>query len=725
MPYHVNPENALFYPLKLPLIFFSFFKAAALLRLLNTVVASIGCYLLIRSYRAHPVSAAAGALMFSYGSFMAYEFVHIPYVSTAVWFPWQLMFLNRLIRRPSFKGALLLATVTALSFLGGSPGIFLTCQFTLFFFFAAGLVRTGLSRRWTRLGRMAGWLAFSVAAVIGLTLVLLLPAFRFIEHTPRADGLKELANFHDFAMIPEALQSLFFPWLHIDFGAPYPPIYPIFFISVPFVGMGALLLALFNLRSRRHAALLPVALSALLFGLLMAMGERTAFLPWMMEQCALFRWFRWPHDYLLMAYLVLPVVAATGFDAFWRERRGRAKRFGVIALLYVMAGLVWAPRLSSLVALLAVAAAVGLGLLPAIRRWAGSLPSRSRVAVAALLLLLLAAELFAYGYRMRIYLPARELDLGHCREAIEWVKSRGPHDRVAFAAPAGGAYFAGRERFFSRHIQLVEEKPAGNIELTDFDRWIERVDAPELGEKLWQRRHRFHDLDDTHWAYPVNASMSFRYQEVSGYDPFAIDRALKLFRTLPVTKSWELLGVRHVVTSHLLVHEGMEQVHRSDSLNVYRNADATPRAVVPLRVRGAMKAEEILERMRSDDFDAEREVMLEEALPAGMAGTTGSARIVEYEPELVIISAALDGPGVVVLHDAYHPDWEVRVDGEVGELLRANYLFRAVAVPGGRHEVRFVYRPASFIVAAWVSGGSWIAALLALAFVWKRRSSGP
>ena len=83
--------------------------------------------------------------------------------------------------------------------------------------------------------RMLAWLSLSVMLVIALTLVLLLPAFQFIEQTPRAEGLREMSNFSDFAMIPEALQSLLFPWLHIDFGAPYPPIYPIFFLSVPFL----------------------------------------------------------------------------------------------------------------------------------------------------------------------------------------------------------------------------------------------------------------------------------------------------------------------------------------------------------------------------------------------------------------------------------------------------------------------------------------------------------
>jgi len=47
----------------------------------------------------------------------------------------------------------------------------------------------------------------------------------------------------------------------------------------------------------------------------------------------------------------------------------------------------------------------------------------------------------------------------------------------------------------------------------------------------------------------------------------------------------------------------------------------------------------------------------------------------------------------VVLNDVWHPWWFAEVDGTPVPLLRANGIFRAVAVPAGEHEVRFVFRP--------------------------------
>ena len=51
---------------------------------------------------------------------------------------------------------------------------------------------------------------------------------------------------------------------------------------------------------------------------------------------------------------------------------------------------------------------------------------------------------------------------------------------------------------------------------------------------------------------------------------------------------------------------------------------------------------------------------------------------------------------ILVLADAYYPGWVVTVNGEPGDILRADYLLRGVYLPAGVHEVIFRYRPASF-----------------------------
>jgi hypothetical protein len=48
-----------------------------------------------------------------------------------------------------------------------------------------------------------------------------------------------------------------------------------------------------------------------------------------------------------------------------------------------------------------------------------------------------------------------------------------------------------------------------------------------------------------------------------------------------------------------------------------------------------------------------------------------------------------------VLNDVWHPWWRVEVDGQPAPLLRANVIFRAVALPPGARQVRFFFDPAN------------------------------
>jgi len=96
-----------------------------------------------------------------------------------------------------------------------------------------------------------------------------------------------------------------------------------------------------------------------------------------------------------------------------------------------------------------------------------------------------------------------------------------------------------------------------------------------------------------------------------------------------------------------------------------------------------------------------------------------SATITHYAPEYVRITA--QGPGYLLLTDAHYPGWQATMDGAPTPILRANLMFRAVALPPGEHVVEFRFAPPSVTIGLWVSGITW--GLVVAGLIWSRRKN--
>jgi hypothetical protein len=150
-----------------------------------------------------------------------------------------------------------------------------------------------------------------------------------------------------------------------------------------------------------------------------------------------------------------------------------------------------------------------------------------------------------------------------------------------------------------------------------------------------------------------------------------------------------------------------------DAASVYENRQALPRAWLVHRVQVEPDAATRISRLRDPSFDRAGNAILSEALPPGYEGlaTRGqgpgvrdqagdSVIITAYRAEEVSISTRSDQPGLLLLSDLAFPGWEASVDGQPSQIITADHALRAVYVPAGEHEVRFVYAPASFRVGA-------------------------
>jgi hypothetical protein len=155
-------------------------------------------------------------------------------------------------------------------------------------------------------------------------------------------------------------------------------------------------------------------------------------------------------------------------------------------------------------------------------------------------------------------------------------------------------------------------------------------------------------------------------------------------------------------------------------VKVYENGKFMPRAFIVPQGKILTSREQILHALEKMDFDPRKTVILEESIAHGSHSTEGSsARITTYSAEEVLIDTDLTDDGFLFLSDTYYPGWKVFIDDKEGEILQANYLFRAVALKKGKHKIRFVYKPMYFKAGAGISSLTFL--LLVFYFVLARR----
>lgn len=150
-------------------------------------------------------------------------------------------------------------------------------------------------------------------------------------------------------------------------------------------------------------------------------------------------------------------------------------------------------------------------------------------------------------------------------------------------------------------------------------------------------------------------------------------------------------------------------VRRGDDGIILENTRALPRAFLAGQSVVLPPGSDVLAFMQGGPYDPARMVVFEapEAPPEYLVDSLrleaapnrdqpGVVRWLVDEPERLRLEVSTPYWAYLVLADSYYPGWTATVDGVPVRIYRANYIFRAVWVPPGTHQVEFRYLPESF-----------------------------
>jgi hypothetical protein len=557
-----------------------------------------------------------------------------------------------------------------------------------------------------RILRPLACLALAGLAAVALAAAQLFPTGEYLLHSQRESGL-DLDFALDYSFSPWHFLTLALPDFFGNPGRGNYGGYANYWESAVYIGLLPFLLAAgaaFSSLRKKHAspANRPVLLflsAVTLLSFLFALGKNTPLYPWLYRHVPTFDMFLGPARWALWAEFCLALLAGYGVQA-WRRPHGRGlywTRLGTAGALAATGGAILAGRFSGQVepAQAAAVAVAGVwaacaGLLclaaPNLAQDAPGYGPERHVRWGWLVILLVCADLLFTHVPLN---PSTSLELYRSPSA----GSAAVRERVAvrtneFAANAFARIFLNSEVEYALKFERFFL----------FDRY-----TPANGEDWLPLRQ----------VFLPNTAMLDGLPSANNFDPLVPARYARWMKTLGEAGP--------AIVSRLLPRMGVRLVERVDpsqpggvSFTEVEGQDRARWVPCAQRVPGSEAAwQEITSADSPADF-ARTTVVLEEA-----GGGPGPSRpcdpaklaqvhITAESPNRLDLELESPSEGWLVIADTWYPGWTAQVDGKPAPILRADFLFRAIAVPPGIHRVRMQYRPFPFYAGLLISLAAWV-----------------
>jgi hypothetical protein len=702
--------TALYPPAVLAFLSLPGFAAYNYVVLGHVLLAALGTFTLARRIGLSASAALLGGVAYGFGGWMLTHTEHINVLVGASWLPLLLWLVERAIAGARASTILAGSVLVATYLLGAHVQIALYAAATAALY---AVLRLGPRLRAGGGGKAVGTVLAILAATAmlgaGLAAIQLIPTAEAVLSSNRGGGLGgDIAFAYSFP--PEQLLGLVVPYLFekgLDGRAPWGR--SSFREMTLYVGIVPLVLAVFGVARCRRDGRSVALLTLLALSLLMALGSYSP-ASWVFGAFPVFNLVRFPSRILFVSALCLALLAGLGLDQL-RERADRA----------------WARRLqwSGAAGILVL---VALNLLLSARTWA--LASAARLVTifhprsedppewyvdtarfifgldgppgAGLFIPLLAATGLVAAFRadwirgprllaLVVGLSAADLFAfsrtltRNATTAPSFYDEPSPTVRILQSDPQSPfrSYYFGASGSNAHFRRIIRPSRLGR--LRNYEMLLMEGLRGSVGSL-----HAIATLEGTGLTAPRQFEI---LRALGGLQPFDITHR-DLERADLNVGLLALLNGRYVTTLTPLRDPRLTLVRQGEIVLLYRNDTALPRVYIAPRFEVVRDPHAIVERLTHPEFDAAGPALLEEDpgfLPSRSA--TGEAVIRHYAAEQVEIEARLVGAALLVLSDAFDPDWQAEVDGVPRRILAVNAVLRGVPLSTGRHTVRFRYAP--------------------------------
>ena len=662
-PFFAFSITGLLYPVNLVFAVLSREPALLASMFLSLSIAGLGALWLGREMRLSPPAALAGALAFGLGGSTLMLASWSPmHISPYAWIPAAMASVERLLRRPAPRRAALLGLILTVQLLPGFP------QISLFTYQVIGLrVAWDLATR--RVPRR-----FALIAMVGMGLVLppllaavqLLPSLEVARDSVRSLPLRpgEIGTGIGLAGLQGILDTRAYPSGALLTGA---------LAAVAGIGLcrGA----------TRRLAIFYFVVGALY--VLLALGEATPLFA-LYRRLPMGGAFRGPERFLWVTSFALAVLAGLGVEAATRWTEARRGRAFIAAAAPLAAGtaLFWrlsphGPAPADLALMSAVVAAVVAA------AWRPPLAPAAGVVLA----FALAVNGWVAGSTPFPHLRAGDIYGGNAA-ALERVRS--------LLVPQARVFLVGLAGFKSDYALIPKTATLFRL--------------PSIFDYEPQTSLRYAQYFTYMRTGRLLASVYDWYQPYGGMMPRGFNR-----RLFDLTATRYVIADRRVDRTPMTLGDSAPKRFEVGDIAVYENQQALPRAFFVGTVT-RVPEDAVLPLLAEGRVDPRHMALVgvhdgEEWSSVG-SEAQGTASIVADGPEDVVIDVEADAPGFLYLADQYAPGWRAEVNGAPAEILRANHIFRLVAVPRGRSRVVFHYSPRSLWIGAAVSFTSGLVVVL-------------